>query len=158
MSRPIRSILFVCSGNICRSPTAEGIARARFEALGIDVELDSAGTQHYHVGSPPDPRACAVARRFGTPIDDLRARQVSEQDFERFDLILAADERNIQVLQRFEPALRHAELAIMPVWCGEAGCNAVPDPYHEDDQVFEDVYRLLQRCVDRLVEKISKSA
>ncbi len=154
----IESVLFVCMGNICRSPLAEGIARARLAERGLALRIDSAGTHAYHVGEPPDPRAREVARRFGTPIDDLRARQVVAEDFERFDLILVADRQNLAALQRFDPARRHAELGILPIWCGSAGCDEVPDPYYDDDRAFDHVYRLLLRCTDDLLGRLAERA
>jgi len=153
-----RSILFLCAGNICRSPMAEGIARVRLREQGLDVVLDSAGTHDLHRGEPPDPRARAVARRHGTPIDDLRARMIRDEDFDRFDLILAADAQNIADLRRYTRSLRFAEVALLPAWCGELGCSAIPDPYYHDEAAFERVYALLQRCMDGLLDRLAKPA
>jgi protein-tyrosine phosphatase len=109
----MKRVLFVCLGNICRSPLAEGLARAKARRAGLDLQFDSAGTESYHVGRPPDPRACAVARARGVPIDDLRARQVTREDFGNFDLILAADQPSLRVLQSLRPAQGGAELALL---------------------------------------------
>jgi protein-tyrosine phosphatase len=153
-ARPPRSILFVCTGNICRSPLAEGIVRAASQRHGLALQLDSAGTHDYHVGEPPDPRARALARRLGTPIDDLRARRLRDDDFDRFDLILVADRGHLGALRRRRPAAARAEVALLAEWCGEAeGCE-VPDPYYGDDAAFEQVYRLLERCTDGLLRRL----
>jgi protein-tyrosine phosphatase len=103
-------VLFVCMGNICRSPTAEGVVRAKLELAGLAerVEVNSAGTRAYHVGEAPDPRSCRAAARRGYQLDNLRARQVQLSDFERFDLILAADRQNLRELKQHCPlALQH---------------------------------------------------
>jgi protein-tyrosine phosphatase len=149
----MRRILFVCMGNICRSPLAEGIARARSTALGLELAFDSAGTHAYHVGEPPDPRARALARRRGTPIDDLRARQVDPADFGRFDLILAADRGNLAALRRLQPRDARAELRLI---LGEADGAApidLPDPYYGDARDFEQVYDLIERRIDALLRE-----
>jgi protein-tyrosine phosphatase len=149
MSAPrsdIRSVLLVCLGNICRSPMAEGILRVRAEQAGLALHIDSAGTAGYHIGASPDPRACVVARGQGTPIDGLRARQVSPRDFERFDLILAADQQNLRDLQRIRPASARAELALLLDWAGQGSAAEVPDPYYGQIEDFESVHQLLDRA------------
>jgi protein-tyrosine phosphatase len=152
------SILFVCTGNICRSPLAEGIVRHRARQAGVALELDSAGTHDYHVGEPPDSRARAVAARNGAPIDGLRARQVHADDFHRFDLILAADRGHHAHLRRLRPPGARAELAMLAEWCGQDDCVDVPDPYYEADEAFESVYRLLDRCAEGLLRRLAKSS
>jgi protein-tyrosine phosphatase len=150
-----QSILFLCTGNICRSPLAEGIVRALSQRKGLSLRLDSAGTHDYHVGEPPDPRARALARRRGTPIDDLRARRLCRDDFHRFDLILVADRGHLAALKRQRPADATAELALLAEWCGEpAGCE-VPDPYYGDTEGFEQVYALLERCAEGLLRRLA---
>ncbi len=148
------AILFVCMGNICRSPLAEGIARAALGEAGAALRLDSAGTHDYHVGAAPDRRARAVAREFGCDIDDLRARQVADADFARFDLILAADAANLAWLERRRPARARAEVALLLPWCGEpAGCE-VPDPYYGDIADFRVTARLLQGAMPGLLRRV----
>ena len=154
----MHSILFVCTGNICRSPTAEGLARAIAAQRGLDMRFDSAGTHDYHVGEPPDPRSCRIAREMGTPIDDLRARQVERADFERFDLILAADRGHLAHLQRLRPANARARLELQLPWCGEHGCADVPDPYYGSLDGFRDVYALLKRATDGLLLRVANPA
>jgi protein-tyrosine phosphatase len=144
-------VLFVCLGNICRSPLAEGLARRRARERGLDWSFDSAGTGDWHAGEPPDPRAVALARRRGTPIDDLRARQVTREDFARFDLILAADADNLRQLEALRPADSHARLALLLDWCGIEPQGAVPDPWYGDEAGFERVYELLARAIDALL-------
>jgi protein-tyrosine phosphatase len=122
------AILFLCLGNICRSPLAEGAARVAFAAAGIDATLDSAGTGDWHVGHPPDPRAQAEARRRGTDISRLRARQLVPGDFYRFDLILAADATNLRDARTIAPADTTAKLRLMlDLVPGRAG-DGVTDP------------------------------
>src|SRR3954470_3499858 len=107
------SILFVCLGNICRSPLAEGAFRAEADRLGLDAEVDSAGTGGWHRGEPPDRRAIAVARRGGVDISVQRARQVTRADFDRFDHIVALDAENLADLERLRPAGSRASLSLL---------------------------------------------
>ncbi len=144
-SRP-QSILFVCMGNICRSPLAEGIARAR---LNQGLQLDSAGTIGYHSGSPPDPRAVRVAAQHGVDIAGLRARQVSSADFDDFELVLAMDQDNLAQLSKLSgaaAALEQGRLALMLDYCGIADVEQVPDPYYGGESGFVGVFDLLERA------------
>jgi protein-tyrosine phosphatase len=134
------SVLFVCLGNICRSPLAEAAFRAEAERLGLDVEVDSAGTGDWHVGSPPDRRAIAVAARHGADIRGLRARQVRPEDFHRFDRIVAADLHNLADLEAMRPAGAKARLSLLLDHVpGRAG-DAVADPYHGGEAHFEETW------------------
>ena len=138
MSTPSRapSILFLCLGNICRSPLAEGAARAAFAAAGIAVHLDSAGMGDWHVGGPPDRRAVAEARRHGVDIAALQARQICAADFGRFDLILAADARNLADARALAPTGSRARIALMlDMVSGRRGA-AVADPYYGEADGF----------------------
>lgn len=150
----MRRILFVCTGNICRSPVAEGIARVRATAARVPLEFDSAGTHDYHLGEPPDPRARAVARAAGTPIDALRARRVSAADFDRFDLILAADRGHLRQLQRLRPTVARAEVVLLLPWCGIDDPDEVPDPYYGPLTGFDEVQALLERAVAGLLTRL----
>lgn len=152
------SILFVCMGNICRSPLAEGMARAALEAAGLDLRLDSAGTHDYHIGREPDPRARAIAREAGCDIDGLRARQVDDEDFHRFDLILAADAANLALLQQRRPRDAGAELALLLPWCGAAPGTELPDPYYGEIDDFRHVTGLLRDAMPRLVQRVQGRA
>ncbi|MDZ3833262.1 MAG: low molecular weight protein-tyrosine-phosphatase [Sphingopyxis sp.] len=134
------SILFLCLGNICRSPLAEGAARAAFDAAGIAAILDSAGTGDWHVGRPPDPRAQAEARRRGVDIGGLRARQLRRDDFYRFDLILAADHENLRGAKAIAPGDATARLRLMlDLVPGRAGAS-VTDPYYGDEDGFAETW------------------
>ena len=148
-------ILFVCMGNICRSPTAEGILRDKLAAAGLveAVELDSAGTGDWHVGKAPDSRAIQAAAGRGYDISDLRARQVTAEDFQRFELILAMDHDNLAWLEQLRPAggaLPELFLARQGLALGE-----VPDPYYGGAAGFERVLDLLEAACDGLVAEVA---
>ncbi|MBH5321829.1 low molecular weight protein-tyrosine-phosphatase [Aurantiacibacter sediminis] len=131
------SVLFVCLGNICRSPMAEGALRVAARDAGLDVAIDSAGTGGWHVGNPPDSRAVATAREKGVDISRLRARQVTADDFTRFTHIFALDAQNLADLQRLAPADGTAEVALLlDIVPGREG-DAVADPYYGDADGFE---------------------
>jgi protein-tyrosine phosphatase len=135
------AVLFVCLGNICRSPLAEAAFRQEAERLGLEVEIDSAGTGNWHLGEPPDRRACAVARARGVPIDHLRARQVAPEDYRRFTHIFALDAANLAALRGQAPAGTTAEIALLlDCVAGRAG-EAVTDPYWGDAASFEATWR-----------------
>lgn len=141
MASPVSAVLFVCLGNICRSPLAEAAFRRSASAAGLDVEIDSAGTGDWHVGRPPDPRAQAVALRAGIDISGYRARQVATADFERFERIYALDADNLAGLRRLAPTGSRARLALlMDVVPGRAG-QAVADPYFGDEAGFDLTWR-----------------
>lgn len=131
------SVLFVCLGNICRSPLAEAAFRAEAERLGLDVEIDSAGTGDWHIGHPPDRRAAAVALRNGLDISGLRARQVSAEDFRRFDHIVALDVQNLADLAAMRPADGKAELSLLLDHVPGREGEAVADPYYGEDAHFD---------------------
>ena len=131
------SVLFVCLGNICRSPLAEAAFRREAGRLGLKVEIDSAGTGEWHVGRPPDPRAIAVAERNGADISGLRARQVTAADFRRFDHIVALDRENLANLRTMAPSDATARLSLLLDHVeGRAG-EAVADPYYGEAGHFD---------------------
>ncbi|MFD1327819.1 low molecular weight protein-tyrosine-phosphatase [Mycoplana ramosa] len=140
------SILFVCLGNICRSPLAEGILRhlVSEEGHGQDFVIDSAGTGGWHVGHAPDERAIAVAADHGIDISRLKARKVSSADFDRFDLILALDRSNLRDLTDVAPPIRRASIELFSIRAFGT-LEDIPDPYYGDTAEFETVYRLLYR-------------
>jgi protein-tyrosine phosphatase len=130
-------VLFVCLGNICRSPLAEAAFRREAERLRLEVEIDSAGTGDWHIGYPPDPRAAAVAARNGIDISHLEARQVTADDFRRFDHIVALDANNLRDLERLRPADGTARLSLLLDHVEGREGQAVADPYYGDDSHFD---------------------
>lgn len=147
------SILFVCLGNICRSPLAEGVMRHKVGAAGLQkrFSLDSAGTGAWHVGNPADRRSIAVGATHGVDLADLRARQVSVEDFYHFDLILAMDHSNLSDLRAMQPNDGMADLALYLSYCGQ-GETDVPDPYYGGDRGFEEVYQMIAKASDFLLQ------
>ncbi len=149
-------VLFVCMGNICRSPTAEGVFRRLLSERNIDfvLEVDSAGTHDYHVGAPPDARALEAARRRGVDLSALRARQIADEDFARFDLILAMDEQNLEALrERASPQYRSRVRLIME-FAPTAPRRFVPDPYYGGPLGFEEVLDLLEQASEGLLQEL----
>ena len=146
-------VLMVCLGNICRSPTAEAMLRhkAREAGLGERVEVDSAGTADYHVGSPPDRRAVAHGERHGLRMQHLRGRQVCREDFDRFDFILAMDEDNLANLQRIRPPGSGAQVALLMSYAPRTGSRIVPDPYYGAADGFEAVLDLVEAAADGFI-------
>lgn len=151
-------ILFVCMGNICRSPSAEGVFRhvLASQAPELQIEIDSAGTHDYHVGSPPDRRSVAAARRRGIDLSSLRARTVAAEDFTHYDLILAMDEDNLSELRRRAPASYHQRIRLMMEFAPQAASRFVPDPYYGGAQGFEEVLDLLEEAAQGLVAELRK--
>lgn len=147
-------VLFVCMGNICRSPTAEGVFRSMVEAgpLKGKVDIDSAGTLGYHEGSPPDPRAIAHAKQRGVDIDMLRAREVSPSDFERFDYVIAMDDDNRRHLRAMCPTRLQNKIELLLEYGGEEDEYEVPDPYHGKPQDFEIALDLIEAGCEGLHE------
>jgi protein-tyrosine phosphatase len=137
-------ILIVCLGNICRSPTAEGVVRtlAAREFPELDLEVDSAGIADYHVGEPPDRRSIAAARRHGYDISHLRARQVTRADFDEFDHVLAMDGSNLAALERLQPPDSRAVVGMFLEHAAFADFDEVPDPYHGGVEDFDRVVAL----------------
>lgn len=151
------TILFVCLGNICRSPTAEAVFRRRVEEAGLDgrIRIDSAGTGDWHIGHAPDPRAREAAAARGYPMDDLRARQVSVDDFYRFDFILAMDDANLTDLRDLDPGDGRATLMrFLDVL--EGGPGEVPDPYYGGEDGFGRVLDLVERASDRWLARFTE--
>ncbi|MDF2180802.1 low molecular weight protein-tyrosine-phosphatase [Neptuniibacter sp. CAU 1671] len=137
-------ILFVCLGNICRSPTAHGVFEELIRQQGMTefVEVDSAGTAAYHIGNPPDSRSARVAKQRGFPLDHLRARQVSPDDYQQFDYILTMDKQNLAELKRGCPAGFQGHLGLFLDFC-QAPESEVPDPYYGGADGFEKVLNLV---------------
>ncbi len=146
-----RRILFFCMGNICRSPTAEGVMRAKLAVAGLDVEVDSAGTHGYHVGAPPDARSQEHAARRGYDLSPLRARKLVAADFSRFDLVLAMDEDNLANAQALCPPAQRLRLKLLMDYAPHAGNPHVPDPYYGGAAGFDEVLDLVEAACDGLV-------
>lgn len=152
-------VLMVCMGNICRSPTAEGVLRGRLRAAGLErwVAVDSAGTHAYHVGEPPDERSQAHAARRGYDLSPQRARPVEAADFERFDLILAMDWDNLALLQADCPPAQARKLRRLMEFAPDSGSAVVPDPYYGGAAGFERVLDLVEAACDGLVDHLSRT-
>jgi protein-tyrosine phosphatase len=152
-------VLFVCMGNICRSPTAEGVFRAAAARAGLmaRLDVDSAGTHDYHVGAPPDRRSTLAARRRGYDIAPLRARQVAIEDFSRFHHIYAMDGGNLALLAQMRPPGYAGQLGLFLDLAPEVGLRDVPDPYYGGPDGFEQVLDLIERASEALVVKLART-
>jgi protein-tyrosine phosphatase len=148
---PPYAVLFVCTGNICRSPTAHAVFRARVRAAGMEeaFHIDSAGTHDYHSGEPPDPRSVKTARASGIDMSDLRARQIRASDFDDFDLILAMDGGHLSLIQKLAPQGSRARIRLF-------ADSDVPDPYYGGAQDFAEVLRMAEEGSDTLLSGLRK--
>jgi protein-tyrosine phosphatase len=151
-------VLFVCLGNICRSPTAEGVLRdiAAREFAGLPLHVDSAGTADYHVGEPPDRRTVAAARRRGYDLASLRARRVSPADFENFDYILAMDRANLAELEQLGQGVIGGRLELFLEFAPELKIQEVPDPYYGGTEEFERVLDLCETGARGLLRRLAR--
>lgn len=151
-------ILFVCMGNICRSPTAEGVTRVLAERMGLAdaFEFDSAGTHGYHIGEPPDARTRKAAAQRGYDLTALKARQVNGYDFVRFDRILAMDRDNLALLRQACPVDHQDKLALFLEFGAAAGTDEVPDPYYGGPEGFERVLDLIETAAAGLLARLSR--
>lgn len=153
MSRPVR-VLFVCLGNICRSPLAEGVFRDKVEAAGLSdrIEIDSAGTGAWHAGEPPDRRMIATAKGHGVDIAQQRARQFVDTDLADYDHILAMDKSNLHDILYLDEGQDFGQrVTLFRQWDPEPGTYEVPDPYYGGPEGFEDVYRIVDRTAENLL-------
>jgi protein-tyrosine phosphatase len=148
------SVLFVCMGNICRSPLAEAALRALASSRGVDLSIDSAGTGPWHVGEPPDPRSRAEAARHGVDISDQRARQVNIADFDCFDLIVAMDRDNLAHLRRMRPAGSGAELALLLDHVPGREGQEVGDPYYGGPEGFRTAWGDATEAAGGILERL----
>ena len=146
------SVLFVCTGNICRSPTAEGVFRQLVEDAGLEDEftIASAGTESYHIGDPPDARAVRMASKYGVSLAGQKARHLSAKDYAAFDYIFAMDNGHFTIINTRAPRNAHAKIAMF-LESGE-----VPDPWYGGEADFEHVYKLVRDRCESLLEQIRK--
>ncbi|AZO20930.1 low molecular weight phosphotyrosine protein phosphatase [Mesorhizobium sp. M1E.F.Ca.ET.045.02.1.1] len=158
-AKPINSVLFVCLGNICRSPLAEGILRAVLAERGVghDIVLDSAATSGWEVGSAPDPRSIAVAIRHGIDISGQRARKIAPEDFSRFDLILGMDRSNVHDLKALAPQAARDRVHLYLDFATGSGRD-VPDPYYDGPEEFASVYRMIREASEALAKRLDARA
>lgn len=152
----INSVLFVCMGNICRSPTAEAVFKQKAQQYKLDIFIDSAGTIAYHQGNPPDPRSVKAGEARGLNFTGMTARQIIDKDFSQFDLILAADHANMkELIARCPPEYKHKLNMILAF--GNTGIEEVPDPYYGGERGFETVIDLLENSLTALAEKCQRT-
>lgn len=151
-------VVFVCMGNICRSPTAEAVFRCYAENAGLagHVLIDSAGTHDYHIGEPPDSRARQAALQRGYDMSLLRGRQVEEGDFRRFDYVLAMDRANLTILQRLAPPDGNARVQLFLDYARQHAGREVPDPYYGGTEGFERVLDMLEDASEGLLQHIRR--
>ncbi|HBC07652.1 MAG TPA: phosphotyrosine protein phosphatase [Rhodospirillaceae bacterium] len=150
------NVLFVCLGNICRSPTAEGVFRELVRREGLDavIKTDSAGTSDWHIGEPPDPRAQDAAKHRGVDLSDLRCRQTRAQDFDDFDYVLAMDRRNHAALSVLMPKGRGDRLHMFLSFAPQLGLTEVPDPYYGAGDGFNQVLDMIEAASRGLLDHI----
>ncbi len=150
------TVLFVCMGNICRSPMAEGIFRREIAKAGLQdkIVMDSAGTHSYHVGAPPDTRAQGAIKKRGVDISDLRGRQVADTDFDKFDYILAMDSDNLRLLKHQAPAGKHEKIRLLLSFSQQYRNQEVPDPYYGGAHGFEENLDMIEDAVAGLIAEI----
>ncbi len=151
-------VLFVCMGNICRSPTAEGVFRHRVEQARLQnrVLVDSAGTHAYHIGQPPDRRSIATAAQRSYALNGLKARKVVPEDFTKFEFVLAMDRDNLDALQRLRPANHTGHLGLLLDFAPDQSLREVPDPYYGGPKGFELVLDLIEAAADGLLVRVQQ--
>ncbi len=154
------AICFVCLGNICRSPTAEGVMRHQVAAAGLDgaIEIDSAGTGDWHVGEAPDARAQQAARARGYEVSALRARQIGDADFERFDLVLAMDGANLAALRKRCPPQYRGKVRLLMEFAGDGSAGDIADPYFGGARGFEQVLDQCEAACRGLLDSLRETA
>ncbi|HKT29346.1 low molecular weight protein-tyrosine-phosphatase [Dyella sp.] len=151
---PIKSALFICLGNICRSPLAEAVARKHLAGAGLDIEVASCGTGGWHVGEQADPRMRVAALNAGYDLEPHRARQLHADDIDRFDLLLAMDSNNLRDMRRMFGGKGDDRLALFLDWAGAAPPRDFPDPYYEELTAFTQSVVLAERGVQGLIQRL----
>lgn len=154
------SVIFICMGNICRSPTAEAVFRKYIEDADLKdaVLIDSAGTHAYHIGNPPDQRSTAVAAQRGYRMDALRARQVSAADIEQFDYVLAMDQENLSILRQMAPSHLRDKPQLFMSFAPQYGLSEVPDPYYGGAKGFDQVLDMVEEACGGLLQTIRRQS
>jgi len=151
------AVLFVCLGNICRSPLAEAALKAEAARIGLDVDVGSAGIGSWHAGEPPDPRARATAKRHGLDISDYRARKITRADFQRFDTIVALDHEVLAALERLRPGNSTAEVSLLLDHVKGREGEEVADPYYGNEADFERVWTEVSEGARSLAKQLTKT-
>lgn len=153
----MKRVLFVCLGNICRSPTAEGVFRKKVQEMGLEalIDIDSAGTANWHTGKSPDSRSISFAKRRGYDLTALRARQVTAEDFHQFDYILAMDNENLTNLRALKPDSFQGHLGLFLDYAAEVAIKEVPDPYYGGDEGFDHVVDLIETASRGLLKELA---
>lgn len=157
-NRDTAKVLFVCLGNICRSPTAHGVFLAKLQQHGLTdhIEVDSAGTSDWHIGGAPDSRSAAAALALGYDLSKLRARQVQIQDFYEFDYILAMDNSNLHDLKTLQPEDGSAHVGLFLAYARDTTLEEVPDPYYSGAEGFTQVLGLVEDASEGLLEQVCR--
>ena len=150
------AVLFVCLGNICRSPMAEGAFRAAASQVGLVATADSVGTAAYHIGEPPDPRAIAIARKNGVDISSARGRQLSEEDFKKFTHIFALDTANMAGIKARTPRSSEARVSLLLDAVEQDKGQSVADPYYGDESDFEECWEQIVQATQQLVKLLKR--
>ena len=152
------SVLFVCLGNICRSPTAEAIFRKLVEDEGLAerFDIDSCGTAPFNVGKHPDPRAQAAAAKKGYDMSQQVARQITPEDYDRFDYFVVMDHINLRNVRTWAPADYKGHIDLFLRFSGDLSKAEIPDPYKEDEKAFDEVFALLEKSASALLEHIRR--
>ncbi|CAA0089191.1 Low molecular weight protein-tyrosine-phosphatase YfkJ [Zhongshania aliphaticivorans] len=149
-------VVFVCLGNICRSPAAQGAFRSLLQKaeLNAEITVDSCGTAAFNIGKPPDPRSIDAAARRGYNISNQVARQINDDDYERADYVVAMDRMNLTNINAWAPAGYSGELKLLLEYCQHAGNSQIPDPYYSDDKVFDDLILQIETATQGLLNYI----
>ena len=147
-------VLFVCSSNVCRSPTAEGVLRELAASQNLDIEVDSAGLQDDFVGDAPHQRSVKAAASRGIDISGHRVRKATEEDFAQNDLVVALDRSDLRILSSIRPRRAHGELRLFTSFGGDGKASDIPDPYHGDDGKFEAVFDQIEQGVRNLYGRL----
>jgi protein-tyrosine phosphatase len=150
----VKSVLFVCMGNICRSPSAEAVFRHKMNEKGIDLTIDSAGTTGSHAREKPDHRAQKIGVERGYSFDKIKARKITEEDFTKFDMVLAMDEHNVKELKKVAPDAQHEKIQLFLEYAENHEELEVPDPYYGGARGFKFVLELVEDASDGLLKKL----